>query len=52
MATLPQVLFITFVAILVSGLLSYIIRVKKVTRKDYKASDYAKTKRPDTSIGL
>lgn len=52
MATLPQVLFITFLAILVSGALSYFLRVRKVTRKDYKASDYAKTRRPDTTIGL
>ena len=52
MATLPQVLFITFVAILVSGILSYLLRVRKVSRKDYKASDYARTRRPDTTIGL
>lgn len=52
MNNLGEILLITLICAICSGTATYIYRVKKVTRKDFKQSDYAKTKRPDITIGL
>lgn len=52
MAGLAQILLITLITGLISGTVAYVYKVRKVTKKDYKQIDYAKTKRPDVTIGL
>lgn len=52
MDNLGDILIITLISAICSATITYYYRVRKVTRKDYKQSDFAKTKRPDITIGL
>lgn len=52
MDNLGGILLITLISTICSATVTYIYLVRKYTRKDYKQSDYAKTKRPDITIGL
>lgn len=52
MGNLNEVLLITLFTTVISAAITYMYKVRKHTRKDYKQSDYAKTKRPDITIGL
>lgn len=52
MPTLAQILLITLITAIISTTLTYFVKVRKVTRKDFKKEDYAKNRRPDITVGL
>lgn len=50
MANIQDILIIFFISLIIGGILGYILKSRKVTRKDYRQEDYARDKNKGTDV--